>query len=112
MEQLSLEFIEREVEQTLWQCIDLKIEEDYIKMGQLFAKLLALLQQQQFISTTLKVTVNPKNCLRETAILLESLEETQRRHRSRRKLLTHRQFLNVWLRKNEHYKREVLPSFF
>ncbi|MER2037006.1 MAG: transketolase [Solibacillus sp.] len=112
MEQRTFEFVEREVEQTLWQCIELKIEEDYVGMGRLFAKLLALLQQHRFISPTLKIIENPQHCLSETAILLESLEETQKRYCSRGKLLTHRQILNVWLRKNERYKREILPNFF
>lgn len=112
MEIQPMELVEKEVENTLYQCIDLKIEEDYIAMGQVFAKALALLQQHQLISTTLQVIIEPENCLPETRILLESLQEAQKRHVSRRKLLTHRQILNIWLRKNQHYQREILPSFF
>ncbi|MGN7476447.1 transketolase [Solibacillus silvestris] len=112
MEIRTMEFVEKEVENTLYHCIDLKIEEDYIAMGQLFAKVLALLQQYRLISPTLQVIIQPEQCLTETRILLESLQEAQRRHVSRRKLLTHRQILNVWLRKNQHYQREILPGFF
>ena len=112
MEQEMLEFVEKEVEQALFTCIELKIEENYIAMGQVFAKVLAQLQKHHFISPTLQVIVEPRNCLPETRILLESLQETQRRHSSRRGLLTHRQILNVWLRKNRHYQREILPGFF
>lgn len=112
MEVQLMEFVEKEVENTLYQCIDLKIEEDYIAMGQVFAKMLALLQQHQFISTTLQIMAKPESCLPETRLLLESLQEAQKRHVSRRKLLTHRQILNIWLRKNQHYQREILPSFF
>ena len=112
MEQEMLEFVEKEVEQTLFTCIDFNIEEDYIGMGQAFAKILALLQKQNLISATLKLSADPIDCLPETHILLESLQEAQRRHSSRRKLLTHRQILNVWLRKNAHFQREVLPGFF
>lgn len=112
MELESVELVEKEVENTLYQCIDLKIGDDYVGMSQSFARLLATLQHHQFISPTLAVLVEPSSCLKETGILLESLQETQQRHKSRHKLLTHRQILNVWLRKNEHYKREVLPRFF
>lgn len=112
MEQAMLEFVEKEVEQTLLTCIDFNREEDYIAMGQAFAKILALLQKQSLISASLKVSVDPVGCLPETRILLESLQEAQRRHSSRRKLLTHRQILNVWLRKNAHFQREILPGFF
>ncbi|MCH7321275.1 transketolase [Solibacillus sp. MA9] len=112
MEQEIIEIIEKEVEQALFTCIDLKIEENYIAMGQEFAKILAQLQKHDFISPTLKVIVEPESCLTETRILLESLQEAQRRHTSRGKLLTHRQILNVWLRKNVHYQREILPGSF
>lgn len=112
MEIQPMELVEKEVEETLYQCIDLKIEEDYIAMGQIFAKVLALLQQHKLISPTLQVITEPGKCLTETRILLESLQEAQRRHVSRRKLLTHRQILNVWLRKNQYFQREVLPGFF
>ena len=112
MEMQSMELVEKEVENTLYQCIDLQIEENYIAMGQVFAKVLALLQQHQLISPTLQVIVEPANCLTETHILLESLQEAQRRYVSRGKLLTHRQILKVWLRKNRHYQREILPGFF
>jgi hypothetical protein len=107
-----LQQIEKEVEHTLLQLIDLKKEDDYIGMSKLFAKLLATLQYHQLISPTLEVLIDPTLGLTETSILLESLQETQQRHRSRHKLLTHRQILNVWLRKNTRYKRDILPGFF
>lgn len=112
MEQEIMEKVEKEVEQALFTCIDLKMEENYLVMGQVFAKVLAQLQKHNFISPTLKVIVTPESCLTETRLLLESLQEAQRRHTSRGKLLTHRQILNVWLRKNAHYQREILPGFF
>ena len=112
MEIQSMEFVEKEVENTLYQCIDFNIEENYIAMGQEFAKVLALLQEHKLISPALQVITDPEQCLTETRILLESLQEAQRRHASRRKLLTHRHILNVWLRKNQYFQREVLPGFF
>ncbi|MEK5184670.1 transketolase [Solibacillus sp. FSL W7-1324] len=112
MENQSMELVEKEVENTLYQCIDFNIEENYIAMGQQFAKVLALLQEHGLISPALKVITDPAYCMTETRILLESLQEAQRRHASRRKLLTHRHILNVWLRKNQYFQREVLPGFF
>lgn len=112
MENQSMEIVEKEVENTLYQCIDFNIEENYIAMGQEFAKVLALLQEHGLISPALKVITDPEQCLTETRILLESLQEAQKRHASRRKLLTHRHILNVWLRKNQYFQREVLPGFF
>ena len=112
MERETFELVEKEVEQALFTCIDLKIEEDYITMGQVFSKVLALLQKHELINATLTTIVEPENCLAETRILLESLQEARKRHSSRGKLLTHRQILNVWLRKNAIYQREILPGFF
>lgn len=112
MEQEMLELVEKEVEQTFFTCIDFNMEEDYIAMVQAFAEILTLLKKQNLISASLKVSANPVDCLPETRILLESLQEAQHRHSSRRKLLTHRQILNVWLRKNAHFQREILPGFF
>ena len=112
MEIQSMELVEKEVENTLYQCIDFNIEENYIAMGQEFAKVLALLQEHRFITPSLQIITDPEQCPTETRILLESLQEAQRRHASRRKLLTHRHILNVWLRKNQYFQREVLPGFF
>lgn len=112
MEIQLMELVEKEVEDTLYQCIDFNIEENYIAMGQEFAKVLALLQEHRLISPSLQIITDPEQCLTETRILLESLQEAQRRHASRRKLLTHRHILNVWLRKNQYFQREVLPGFF
>lgn len=112
MEIQSMELVEKEVENILYQCIEFNIEENYIAMGQQFAKVLTLLQEYRLISPALQVITDPEQCLTETRILLESLQEAQRRHASRRKLLTHRHILNVWLRKNQYFQREVLPGFF
>ena len=106
------EAIEKEIEHTLLQLMELELEEQSADMSQLFAKLLASVQQAGFISYTLDVLVEPEHCLPETKALLESLLDVKRRYARRRKLLTHRDILKIWLRKNSRFKSEYLPQMF
>ncbi|MFF5995476.1 hypothetical protein AAGS61_12120 [Lysinibacillus sp. KU-BSD001] len=104
--------LEKEIEYTLYQLMELEIEEEIVQMGQVFAKLLTSVQVAQLIDYKLDVLVDPIECLPETRVLLESLIEVKGRFKRRRKLLTHRDILKVWLRKNATFKSEFLPRMF
>ncbi|ATP39666.1 transketolase [Solibacillus sp. R5-41] len=112
MSKSSLKLLEKEIEDAII-CISVLQQEDhYAEMSKQFAKLLASLQQHQLITASLKLLVEPAQCLHETKILLESLQEAQQRQYRKKRLLTHRQILQLWLRKNINYQREFLPKLF
>lgn len=104
--------LEKEIEDTLFRLMELEVEEEIIEMGQLFAKLLASVQSAGLINFALDVLVEPRECLPETRVLLESLLDVKKRFQRRRKLLTHRDILKIWLRKNVRFKSEFLPGMF
>ncbi|WP_431029906.1 hypothetical protein [Lysinibacillus sp. LZ02] len=104
--------LEKEIEYTLYQLMELEVEEEIVQMSQIFAKLLTSVQAAQLIDYKLDVLIDPSQCLPETKILLESLMEVKSRFNRRRKLLTHRDILKVWLRKNATFKSEFLPRMF
>lgn len=108
----SLIALEKEIEHTLFQLMELEVDEQSGQMSQLFAKLLASVQTAGLISYTLDVLVDPHDQLPETKALLESLQDMKRRFTRRRKLLTHRDILKIWLRKNSRFKSEYLPQMF
>lgn len=108
----SLLALEQEIEQTLFWLMELEIEEASAEMSQLFAKLLARVQLHNLINYKLEVLVEPADCLPETRALLESLIDVKKRYAKRRKLLTHRDILKIWLRKNNRYKTDYLPKLF
>ncbi|MER2105848.1 MAG: hypothetical protein ABS949_02825 [Solibacillus sp.] len=108
----SLIALEKEIEHILFQLMELELDEQSAEMSQLFAKLLAAVQAEGLISYTLDVLVEPADCLPETQALLESLLDVKRRYARRRKLLTHRDILKIWLRKNSRFKTEYLPQMF
>lgn len=112
MSKATLEILEQEIQSAFVHIIDLQQEDNYAEMSKQFAKLLASLQQLQLINSSLQLLVEPAQCLQETKILLESLEEAQQRQHRKKRLLTHRQILQLWLRQNLHYKREYLPKLF
>ena len=88
------------------------LEDSMAEMGQMFARLLATVQSAGLIDFNLNVLVEPQECLPETRMLLESLLDVKRRFQRRRKLLTHRDILKIWLRKNNRFKAEFLPGMF
>lgn len=108
----NLVALEKEIEDTLFRLMELEVEERIVEMGQLFAKLLASIENAGLINFTLDVLVEPDECLPETQMLLESLLDVKRRFHRRRKLLTHRDILKIWLRKNNTFKSEFLPGMF
>ncbi|MEK4229045.1 hypothetical protein [Solibacillus sp. FSL H8-0538] len=104
--------LEKEVEDVLFRLMELEVIEEIAEMSFVFAGLLASLQEHELISFKLDMLVNPENCYPETKLLLESLHEVKERYYRRRKLLTHRDILKIWLRKNSRYKSEFLPTMF
>jgi len=111
-EESSLIKLEKEVENVLFQLMELEVEEEITEMSRVFSRLLASLQEHGLISPILDVLVNPENCYPETNSLLQSLIEVKERFYRRRKLLTHRDILKIWLRKNDRFKSEFLPTMF
>lgn len=108
----NLAALEKEIEDSLFRLMELEVEERIVEMGQLFAKLLASAQSAGLINFALDVLVEPVECLPETRMLLESLLDVKKRFQRRRKLLTHRDILKIWLRKNDRFKSEFLPTMF
>ncbi|MEG0384439.1 MAG: transketolase [Solibacillus sp.] len=108
----TLELLEKEIADALIHIIKLQQEDRYAEMSKQFAELLTSLQRHQLIDTSLQLLVEPAQCLHETKMLLESLQEAQQRQHRKKRLLTHRQILQLWLRQNLHYKREYLPKLF
>lgn len=108
----SLLSLEKEIEQSLFELMELELDEQSAQMSQLFAKLLASVQSEGLISYTLDVLVEPAEQPPETRVLLESLFDVKRRYARRRKLLTHRDILKIWLRKNSRFKTDYLPRMF
>ncbi len=108
----NLAALENEIEDSLFRLMELEVEESIVEMGQLFAKLLASVQSAGLINFALDVLVEPDECLPETRMLLESLLDVKKRFQRRRKLLTHRDILKIWLRKNDRFKSEFLPIMF
>lgn len=104
--------LEKQVEDTLLRLMELEVEENIIQMGPLFAELLAVLQANNLINYKLEVLVEPENCLPETKLLLESLRDVKQRYSKRMRLLTHRDILKIWLRKNNQFKSEFLTRMF
>ena len=107
-----LQALEKEIEDALYQLIELEVEEEILKMSQLFAKLLASIQKAGLIDFNMDILVDRAQCLPQTAILLDSLLEAKRRFHKRGKLLTHRDILKIWLRKNKLFKMNYLPGMF
>ncbi len=110
--EVNLAALEKEIEDALYRLMELEVEEEMIEMGRLFAGLLASVQSAGLIDFNLDVLVEPQECLPETRMLLESLLDVKRRFQRRRKLLTHRDILKIWLRKNNRFKAEFLPGMF
>ncbi|KOY83380.1 hypothetical protein I6G82_06455 [Lysinibacillus macroides] len=108
----QLQLLEADIEQTLFTLIDLALDENYLEMNEHFAQLLAKVQAAQLIDYKLDVLVDPQAFAPETRILLLSLIEAKARPRKRKKLLTHRIILKIWLRKNQRYLKEILPQMF
>ena len=108
----NLAALEKEIEDALFRLMELEVEEEMMEMGQMFARLLATVQSAGLIDFNLNVLVEPQECLPETRMLLESLLDVKRRFQRRRKLLTHRDILKIWLRKNNRFKAEFLPGMF
>ncbi|MEO4053061.1 hypothetical protein AAFN87_06440 [Solibacillus sp. CAU 1738] len=104
--------LEKQVEDTLFRLMELEVEENIIQMGQLFAELLASLQANMLINYKLEVLVDTASCLPETQLLLESLLDVKQRYSKRMRLLTHRDILKVWLRKNSQFKSDFLTRMF
>ena len=107
-----MQALEKKIEDVLYRLIELEVEEEMMEMSQLFAKLLVSVQKAGLIDVNLNVLVDPARCLPQTAILLESLLEAKQRFLKRGKLLTHRDILKIWLRKNKLFKTNYLPGMF
>ena len=107
-----LELLEKEIEHVLYELIVLEVEEEIVEMTKRFAKLLASVQKAGLINFNLDVLVDPIQYPPQTMSLLESLLEAKKRHRRRGKLLTHRDILKIWLRKNKVFKTNYLPGMF
>jgi hypothetical protein len=108
-EQLEIEI---EIEHTLFDLMQLEVDEKVYEMSQVFARLLASVEKSGIIDSKLNVLVEPEEMLPETKSLLLSLQEVKRRYTRRRKLLTHRDYLKIWLRMNTRFKHEFLPGMF
>lgn len=104
--------LEKEIEDVLYKLIELEMEEEIMEMTKLFARLLASVQNAGLIDFKLNVLVDPAQCYPQTNNLLESLLEARRRFSRRGKLLTHRDILKIWLRKNEKFRTNYLPGMF
>ncbi|MFL1998579.1 hypothetical protein [Lysinibacillus irui] len=107
-----LQELEVEIEHTLYELIDLELEENYAAMNTRFAQLLTKVQAAQLIDYKLDVLVEPEAFATETCILLQSLLEAKERPNKRHRLLTHRMILKIWLRKNQRFTKEFLPQMF
>ena len=107
-----MEKLEHEVNDVLQRLITFEVEGDIVEIGPLFAKLLASLQKAQLIDFNLDILVETSQCLPQTKMLLESLLEAKRRSSRSRKLLTHRNILKIWLRKNKKFRVNYLPTTF
>lgn len=112
MEQCAALQLERDIEQCLLTCIELYEDELYAQMSTTFSTLLAQLQRAQYIDYTFAVLVNTDACLPQARLLLKSLQHAQARKTHKRKLLTHRQILRVWLRQHKAFSYEFLPNTF
>ena len=112
MEQCAALQLERDIEQCLLTCIELYEEERYVQMATTFSVLLAQLQREQYIDYAFAVLVEPDACLPQARLLLQSLQHAQARKTHKRKLLTHRQILRVWLRQHKAFSYEFLPNTF
>ena len=104
--------LEKEVEYTLFQLMELEVEEEIVEMAHVFGVLLSALQKAELIDLKMQVLVDPETQLPETKLLLQSLIEVRNRFFRRRKLLTHRDILKIWLRKNKQFKADFLPFMF
>ena len=107
-----LDTLEKEIEDVLYELIELEMEEEIMEMTKRFAKLLASVQKVGLIDFKLNVLVDPSRCYPQTNNLLESLLEAKRRFSRRGKLLTHRDILKIWLRKNQKFRNNYLPGMF
>ncbi|WP_342471863.1 hypothetical protein MHH70_14995 [Metasolibacillus sp. FSL H7-0170] len=108
----QLQALELEIIQTLDMLIHLAIEEKHAEMNIAFAKLLAKVQEASLIDYQLNILVEPQAYATETCLLLQSLQEAKSKPHKRRKLLTHRMILKIWLRKNQLFRKEFLPQMF
>ena len=104
--------LEKEIEDALYMLIEFELEEQIIEMTNCFAKLLVSVQKAGLIDFKLNVLVDPALFEPQTSSLLESLLEAKRRVNRRGKLLTHRDILKIWLRKNNHFRTNYLPRLF
>ena len=107
-----MDALEKEIEDVLYKLIELEMEEAIMEMTKLFAKLLASVQKAGLIDFKLNVLVNPSQCYPQTKSFLESLLEAKKRFNRRGKLLTHRDILKIWLRKNKKFRTNYLPGMF
>ena len=107
-----MDALEKQIEQVLYELIELEVEEEIMEMTKRFAKLLSSVQEAGLIDFNLDVLVNPAQCFPQTASLLESLLEAKKRFSRSGKLLTHRDILKIWLRKNKKFRTNYLPGMF
>ena len=107
-----LDTLEKQIEDALYRLIELEMEEEIMEMTKLFTKLLASVQEAGLIDFKLNVLVDTAQCYPQTKHLLESLLEAKRRFSRRGKLLTHRDILKIWLRKNKKFRTDYLPGMF
>ena len=112
MQQQTAEQLETMIEHCLWTCIELYEEELYADMSRHFAQLLAELQRMHYIDYSFRVLVAPEACLPQARLLLQSLQHAEARKTSKRKLLTHRQILRIWLRQHRAFVHDLLPATF
>ena len=112
MNREALEALEKEIEHTLFQLMDLEAEENIIEMGEVFRKLLMKLEHHGLINRAVEVIVDLQQMQPETKLLLESLTEARAKKRRKLKLITHRDIIKIWLRKNKTFRQEYLPMFF
>ena len=112
MQQQEALQLEAMIEQCLWTCVELYEEELYADMSRHFAALLAHLQRLRYIDYSFHVLVDVETCLPQARLLLQSLQHAQARKTSKRKLLTHRQILRIWLRQHEAFTHHFLPATF
>ena len=108
----TLDTLEKEIEHVLYELIALEVEEEIMDMTKRFAGLLASVQKAGLIDFNLDVLVDPIQYPPQTMSLLESLLEAKKRYSRRGKLLTHRDILKIWLRKNKVFKTNYLPGMF
>ncbi|OCS82348.1 hypothetical protein [Caryophanon tenue] len=109
---ITIEQLERDIEDVFYRCLELDADDAQYKMSQSFASLLPKLQQIGYIDRSLTILVQPETCAPQARLLLQSLQKAHARKTRKRQLLTHRQIIRVWLRQHQSYTHEYLPTTF